>query len=286
MIEVKAPKRTLIGIDAYDDTGKTVFTSTTRELIKNRQKLYARLPLSPETGYVEVYNANYPKGDSRRNSGFVVLCKKEMPLVANFGMIESEDESVLNAIKFFEQFARRAAFLSAGKHLPEEKGGSFYSSDDGLITIQFLDEIIDWRKCVMDRASDLMVDNPNYGKEMRTSMRIARDTGLIQVSKKLLLQYTVAEIIAVLLHEYSHYWRNYEQDNEFEADLNAMIIYSALGFSPVEAGTAFHKVFTRTPSDLNIDRIRQIIRFLKNVDRQYSLLQEDANANLLFSQAA
>ena len=89
----------------------------------------------------------------------------------------------------------------------------------------------------------------------------------MELAKKYVVKYTIPERIAILLHEFSHFYLNKVHSDEFEADSNALMIYCALGFPRKEGGTAFYKVFYRTPSDLNIERMNKIMALLKNFDR-------------------
>jgi hypothetical protein len=60
---------------------------------------------------------------------------------------------------------------------------------------------------------------------------------------------------------------NKVKSDEFEADRNALIIYCGCGFPMKEGATAFLKVFYRTPSDINIARIEQIMDFMRKYKR-------------------
>ena len=69
---------------------------------------------------------------------------------------------------------------------------------------------------------------------------------------------TIPSRIAILLHEYSHNFINQNQDNEIEADSNAMDIYSNLGYPRLEAVYAFANIMPDT--DTNVKRVSNIIR--------------------------
>lgn len=268
MFGIAAPKGTLIGVDVSDSSmPNTHYSRTVGEMVLNRQKFYTRMPITPVKGIIDVYNAKYKKGDKRRDSGFEIVMKKQLPLVTNMKLIDSTDPDIMNFVEFAEQFAKRAAVLSAGKHTSDDKGGSFYTSDNGEFLIQYVDEIIDWCPTRENPETGEEEENPRYGKPVRTSMRINSATGRIQVSKAYMVSYTIPERIAVLLHEFSHFYRNHDQHNEYEADMNAILIYSGLGYSKREGANGFWKVFMRTQSDLNVDRMNQIMKLLEKCDQ-------------------
>lgn len=263
---VSAHKGALIGIDVMDaERPLTCYSSTTGTILNSTQVFFVPLPLSPKKGFIRIYRIG--KNGKKTNAGFSLVKMERKPLITNFNLFDTSNPDILDFAKFVEQFAERASTLSAGKMREDDTGGSFYKSDDGKFTIQYVDEIIDW--CPTIERNGVETKNPNYGKPVKTSMRINSATGLIQCSKKYMLTYTIPERMAILLHEFSHYFLNYEQKNEFEADMNAILIYFGLGFSKREGGTSFLKVFLRTPSDLNVERMNQLISLLDRVD-QYS----------------
>jgi hypothetical protein len=224
------------------------------------------MPLTPEKAILDIYNVKYPVGNSKRYSGFKVVDKKEMPLLVNLGVFDYDDEDLQEFIPFAEKIAERAAILSAGPHTGEMEGGSIYKSPSGRFTIQYLDEIIDFQKRRTDGNGNDLGPNPNYLKPATTSMRCNSATGLIQIGRKFMLQYSIPERIAVMLHEFSHFFRNYRQDDEREADYHAAQIYSGLGYGKREFFTGLWKVFKRNPFDLNVDRLDLIVQQLNELD--------------------
>jgi hypothetical protein len=73
--------------------------------------------------------------------------------------------------------------------------------------------------------------------------------------------------MAILLHEFSHFFLNKVQDDEQEADMNALLIYLGLGYSRSEVKKVFLKVFANTPSDVNVQRYRDTIeKVINNFD--------------------
>ncbi len=137
-------------------------------------------------------------------------------------------------IKFIENFARKAGRLPARRT---------YTGKNARFKIQYLPVI---------RKDD--------GSKHPTPARIHVSLPVIQVSKKHFNKMTVPARIAILLHEYSHNYINYNQDNEYEADENAMDIYTDLKYPRMEAIYAFTNVMPDT--DTNVARLQNIKRQL------------------------
>ena len=76
----------------------------------------------------------------------------------------------------------------------------------------------------------------------------------------------------ILLHEFSHKYRNPKIDleisNEVGADLNALYIYLGLGYSKVDAIFVFANVFLKAQSQGNLDRMRKIMDYIKRFENQ------------------
>ena len=136
--------------------------------------------------------------------------------------------------RFIEKFSRRAGRLPANR---------FYRHRGAHFKIHYLPVI-----------------RNDKGKEHPTPARIHVTLPIIQVSKKHFKKMTVPARIAILLHEYSHNFMNYDQDNEFEADENAMDMYTQLRYPKLEAIYAFTNVMPDT--DTNVARVQNIKRQL------------------------
>jgi hypothetical protein len=129
---------------------------------------------------------------------------------------------------------------------PEET----YRSDDGEYFIQLKQQIRDAN-----------------GKVLGTPARIGRQTGVIQVSKTQFEAFTIPMRMAILLHEFSHFYLNEKMDDEMEADLNGLLIYLGLGYPRIEAYQAFLETFKNAPSNLNKKRYDMINNFINNFEK-------------------
>jgi hypothetical protein len=83
--------------------------------------------------------------------------------------------------------------------------------------------------------------------------------------------------MAILLHEFSHYYLNTDMANETEADLNGLLIYLGLGYPRVDAYNVFTQVFATSPTELNKDRMKILDDFIRNFENKYIDMQYDAN---------
>jgi hypothetical protein len=139
--------------------------------------------------------------------------------------------------------------------------GSVYTSNDGNFRVDYLDDIIG-----------------DGGRTLNTPARINKNSAIIQVSKKKFLQYTIPERMAILLHEFSHYYLNDDISNETEADLNALLIYLGLGYPRIDAYNVFTKVFESSDNEANIERMKLIDEFIRNFEKQYVDMTYDKNS--------
>lgn len=100
-----------------------------------------------------------------------------------------------------------------------------------------------------------------------TPARIHNVTGIIELSKEKMMRNTVPMNMAILLHEFSHYYLNVELTNEIEADVNALKIYLGLGYPVVESHKAFTDVFTHADNALNRERYDYIFEYVNNFNK-------------------
>lgn len=145
---------------------------------------------------------------------------------------------VLSFVKFAQEFSENASILSIGT----------YYSDDKLYRIDYFDVISD------------------NGRVLSTPARCSNVNGRMEVSKKHFTEYTVPMRMAILLHEFSHYYLNVVTQDEVEADLNALRIYLGLGYPIIEAHNSFLNVFKNTPTAQNKERYQYIKAFIDNFD--------------------
>jgi hypothetical protein len=74
--------------------------------------------------------------------------------------------------------------------------------------------------------------------------------------------------MAILLHEFAHFYLNKNIDDETEADLNGLLIYLGLGYPRIEGYEAFLQVFEGSPTPENKKRYDVINEFIQNFEKK------------------
>ena len=147
-------------------------------------------------------------------------------------------KKVASFLKFARQFSENAGILSAGR----------YQSDDGVYTIDYLPVI------------------KHHGRVLSTPARISNQTGRMEISMKAFRRMTIPMRMAILCHEFSHFYLNEVQKDEIEADLNALTLYMGMGYPVIEAHKAFLETFHNSPSEVNKERYEYLKVFIDNFD--------------------
>ena len=108
------------------------------------------------------------------------------------------------------------------------------------------------------------------GQVYNTPARIGHKSGIIEVAKAKFDRYTIPMRLIILLHEFSHKYKNpgigLEISNEFGADINALYIYLGLGFSKIDAICVFANVFLKAQTDSNLQRMRKIMDYIQKFE--------------------
>ena len=216
--------------------------------VSGERKFSIKMPQSPNKCIIEVWNEKVGNKSAGVDKSFSVIGKDGKPtykvvaLQTALNCYDSKNVKITNFIKFAQEFSERASILSSNK--------SVYISDNGKFRIDYVDVIKD------DKT----------GKALTTPARISHAKGVIQISKKHFLGYTVPMRMTLLLHEFSHYYLNKNISNEVEADLNAVLIACCMGYPLIEVHKAFIEVFKTAPTDLNKLRLKKILTFISNFD--------------------
>jgi hypothetical protein len=90
-----------------------------------------------------------------------------------------------------------------------------------------------------------------------TPARIHISEPVIQASQEKFNDMSVPERVIILLHEVGHNFINRDQDDEKEADQNALNIYNQLGYPKIEAVNAFGDIMDDT--DDNYERMLNLV---------------------------
>ena len=220
--------------------------------IQKEGVFYVRMPQSPKHALVRIFNMAV--GNTKDDGSFMIAERQFLPLKSKFTLADIKDRDVRDFVVFAQQFCENASILSAG-----EKGKcSIYTDDASKYRINYFD--------VIRKRDD--------GKPLMTPARISKSTGIIDVAKSRFVEYSVPMRLAILLHEYSHYYVNGKMEDEEEADYNALLIYLGLGYPRIEAEKVFLKVFYKTPSDGNMKRFEKIHDVITNFEKVGMKLNE------------
>ena len=215
----------------------TTFTNRTR-IIDGESSFYVRMPVSSKDVLVYVYNEDNGNLKGGQDNTFVVDSVTQELLEKKLDVIDMGNAYVKSFITFATKFCYNAGSLPTGN----------YQSGDKIFVIKYL---------------PIIEDN---GQEQTTPARIDIDSGVIEISKKQFLDYTIPSRMAILLHEFSHVYLNDNVDDEVEADLNALLIYLGLGYPRIEAFEVFASAFKNSPSQLNKMRYDKIKSFIDNFE--------------------
>jgi hypothetical protein len=244
-VVVRTASKENIALKAYTDAHpNTVFTARSK-VVDGEESLYIRMPLAPNVLTLTIFNTkngNKPKGED--NSFQVVKVVKE-DLQITLAKTKMDTMLVRNFVSFAQKFCYNAGWIAAPRD---------YISSTGSFKIEYLPTIINSR-----------------GDEMVTPARVSTKNGRIQVSQKSFVGMTVPMRMAILLHEFSHYYLNADIANETEADLNGLTIYLGLGYPIREAYEAFGKTFIGYPTAQNKQRYDIIDKFIKEYIREYDI---------------
>lgn len=226
-----------IWIQVKDANRKNTYYTKRYSNIEGEETFYVMMPQAPDKATIIVVNdAN---GMIRNDFSFKVKEIKALPyniLKRNFS------KKTTSFIKFAQEFADECGYLSANPK------GDIYRSNNGKFRIDYFDVIRSY----------------NTGKQIGTPARISQVNGRIEVSAEQFRKYTIPMRMAILLHEYSHYYLNKNPHNEIEADLNGLNIYLKMGYPKIDIYNVFLNVFKTSPSIQNKMRYDKLNNFVKN----------------------
>lgn len=225
---------------------------------------YLRMPQCPRVGVIEVFNEK--NGQSPSDPSFKLSDLKSKPLNKSMDVYKSRNKLTTDFIKFAQDFSERCGILSAS--LPD--GASIYLSNNGKFQIRYVDQIYDTNdeipEFVGGKETGRLVPNPNFMQPITTPSRINRNTGVIDVAKVYFMKSTIPMRMAILLHEFSHFYINSVPTDEIEADLNALTIYLSMGYPRREAYHAFLEVFKDADSEQNRERYAVLKKFIDDFE--------------------
>jgi hypothetical protein len=227
------------------DQPNTTFTDRSK-IVDGESIFFVRMPVSPQTALVYVYNEDKGNLSTGQDSSFEVDSISKEALEKKLDVIDFGNPLVRSFVTFATRFSYNAGSLSSGT----------YVSDDKMFVIKYMPTIED------------------NGVEQTTPARIELNTGVIEVSKKQFIDFTVPNRMAILLHEFSHVYLNNNADDEVEADLNGLLIYLGLGYPRIEAFEVFASTFMNAPTDQNKIRFDKIKNFIDEFENHNTYMFE------------
>lgn len=243
-IQTAFPKKMYIKV-ADAEKPNTIFTNRHCK-VDAQEGIFVRMPIAPKKAVITIMSEDEIGGGQDKN--YKVFDAKKLPLKRKLTSFNHANPTIQKFVKFAEQFSAKAGYISAK--------GSIYTSDDGKFRIDYLDDITD-----------------ENGRSIKTPARISRNEGIIEVSKVKFQKYTIPMRMAILLHEFSHFYLNTDMANETEADLNGLLIYLGLGYPRIDAYNVFTQVFSTSANELNANRMRIIDDFIRNFEEKYIDMQ-------------
>lgn len=226
---------------ACSDFGKRNSKYADRTITVNgTRQIYLSFPVSPYKVIVGVEDLK-----NRENEDFEVVIE-EAPLINYAVWIDEPTREFLDMAIVFSQ---TCGFTEA---FPD---GKLIKSRTGQFKIKYFPVIKDYMT----------------GSVLNTPARIGHKTGIIEIAKCKFDPYTIPMRMIILLHEYSHKYKNptmgLEVSNEIGADINALYVYLGLGFSKVDAIHVFANVFLKAQTQGNIERMRKIVEYIEKFDK-------------------
>lgn len=219
-------------ITVFDPATKRIYA---RRLLKLSKSLHllVKMPIVPDELTARIVSDETPGSEGFRLESIEVKPDTICPLELT--------EKDCQFIAFAKWFATELPRLEAGAK------GTIYQSEG--FSILYLDQLKDGET------------------ELSTPARIDRSSGMIEISKKAIAEYTVPMLIMMLLHEYGHKYKNpefgKEVANELTADIIAVHIALNLGFDYTEVENCYRAVFSKKDTDLNRKRMKAIQEFIR-----------------------
>jgi len=226
------------------DSERPEITLTNRNIIVEKDfTFFVRMPLTRNKVDVLIFN------EQQTSDGITLNEIKKLSLEKRLNVIDFDKYKLKDFIRFIQNFAYNAPYLRLSD-INDPK--DFYRSQGKNFFIKYLDVICDY----------------DTGQPLTTPARIDQNSGLIELSKFYIKDYTVPEIAGTLLHEYSHPWANSDPNSEKEADLNGLIIYLGLGYPRIEAINVWTRILDDNPTEENMQRKDLIIQFINDFENQ------------------
>lgn len=223
-----------------EDYGRRNSKYADREIVvEGKRTIHFNFPVSPRELFFGCANSENP-----RDTDYKIETEEVSLKTYNIWL----DEETRKFLKLAIHFCQVCGFEDA---TPQ---GREFKTDDNEFRIKYYDVI----RYVMS------------GRVMSTPARIGHKSGIIEISKTRFQKYTIPMRLMIILHEFSHKYKNpkigLEISNEIGADINGLYIYLGLGFSKIDAICVFAKVFLTAQNSSNLNRMRKINDYISSFE--------------------
>jgi len=210
-------------------------------VVERGRSINFNFPVSPKELFIGCLNA-----DNIHDKDFEVIIKKEPLRYYNIWM----DSDIKDFVQLAINFSQVCGFKAPAPQ------GTIYQTADEKFNIKYLPVIKDFAS----------------GQIINTPARVGHQSGIIEISADKYRRYTIPMRMMILLHEFSHKYRNpkigLQISNEFGADINGLYIYLGIGYSKIDAICVFANVFLKAQTDGNIHRMRKIQDYIQRFENQ------------------
>ena len=207
--------------------------------VNGERVIYLQFPISPNVLFIRIFNQQ----DVNDKSFNVHVEESEFKAYNVWLSLET-----LRFIELSSYFSKVCGYENGTEQ------GRLFQTDDEEFTIRYYNVI------------------KEKGVPINTPARIGHRTGVIDAAKDKMDKYTIPMRQIILLHEYSHKYKNpllgLEISNEVGADINALYIYLGLGYSKIDAICVFAKVFLKAQSPGNMERMRKIMEYINKFENE------------------
>ena len=211
------------------------------DVLSDLKEVVLKLPITSDKIVVETYSKDYGRLPLGKDQSFKVLNIQLMPLKKYNVSLGSGDKEFL---KFASKFSTELPSLKPDGNLRRSPSGKF-------------------KFVLFDKLRS------HKGDLINSPCMVGKKTGTIEISKDYFMKMTIAQRMAVLCHEYGHFYKNplngYDIGNEYGADLNGMTVFLGSGFGLSEYINAFKKVFNGAKTNLNRKRYSVMKGFAEKI---------------------
>lgn len=232
---INTPYKEKLWIKVKDADRPNTYYTIRYAFVEGKKDFMVLMPQAPEKAQVMIINDG--NGNIANDTSFNIIEIKAIP----YKVTPNFSKKTQSFVKFAQEFSDECGYLSSSKK------GDIYTSNNGKFRIDYFDVIRD-----------------SNGKILNTPARISQLNGRMEVSAEQFKEFTIPMRMAILCHEYSHYYVNKNPSNEIEADINGLSIYLKLGYPKIDIYNVFLNVFKKSPTMENKKRFDKLNAFVKN----------------------